>query len=326
MTPLVMSATLSAPGKTPQPFAQLRCRDQAHRAYDCPATAKRSPGRCYSVAWWHGTDGPNRRLIMTATQLAGDLTARERAVLQALATMHVATTAQLARLVFAGHEPATAARLARRHLQRLVRFGLVRRFADRARDRRAGAPGYVHALTAAGLRLAGGEQAVGVRQRATWRPSYAFLTHRLAISELYVRLCEQEGAGGPTVREFRAEIDSWRRYTGPAGQRLSLKPDALVRLGMGREEVSWFAEIDLDTERPATIANKCVSYRLYELSGQEQRDYGVFPGVAFIVPTRERARVIGQVIARQPADARALFVVATEAEALKMLAQTEVTP
>ena len=141
-----------------------------------------------------------------------------------------------------------------------------------------------------------------------------------------MRLSEQARAGGPGVREFRAEVDSWRRYTGPAGQQLSLKPDALVRLEVGQEEVSWFVEIDLDTERPATIADKCTSYRLYELSGQEQRDYGVFPGVAFIVPTPERARVIAQVIARQPADAQALFVVTTEAEALDALARTEVTP
>ena len=61
-------------------------------------------------------------------QLAESLTARERATLHALATVHVATTEQLARLVFAGHEPVTATRLARRHLQRLARCGLVRRF------------------------------------------------------------------------------------------------------------------------------------------------------------------------------------------------------
>jgi len=243
--------------------------------------------------------------------------------LKGLATVHVMTTAQVARLVIADLEAATALRLARRHLERLRRFGLVRRFADRARDRRVGAPGYVHALTAAGLSVSGGKHAIGTRQRASWRPSYAFLSHRLAISELYVRLAEQERDGRPQVREFLAEADCWRPYIGPAGQRLVLKPDALVRLGVDGTEVSSFAEIDLGTERPATITDKCRAYRAYEMSGEEQRRYGVFPGVVFIVPSQERARVIEQVVARQPADAQELFAVATEDQALAALRQAE---
>jgi len=254
-------------------------------------------------------------------RLAQEITVHELAVLDGLATVHVMTTEQVSRLVFADQEAATALRLARRHLERLRRFGLVRRFADRARDRRVGTPGYVHALTAAGLRVSGGQHALGARQRTSWRPSYLFLTHRLGISELFVRLKEQERAGGPTVREFRAEPDCWRPFTGPAGQRLVLKPDALVRLGLGSVEASSFVEVDLGSERPATIADKCRAYRAYELSGEEVRRYGVFPGVVFVVPTHERARVIAQVIRRQPADAQDLFAVSTEDEALAALAQ-----
>jgi Replication-relaxation len=258
-------------------------------------------------------------------RLGEELTVHEQAVMDGLATAQVMTTAQVARLVFSVHEAATALRLARRHLERLRQFGLVRRFADRARDRRVGAPGYVHALTAAGLRLSGGRHGLGVRQRTAWRPSYAFLSHRLAISELYVRLVEQERAGGARLREFRSEPDCWRPYTGPAEQRLVLKPDALVRLGIANAEISSFAEIDLGSERPATIADKCRAYHTYELSGEEQRRYGIFPGVVFIVPTQERARVIGQVVEHQPADTRELFTVATEERAIAALAQADVT-
>jgi hypothetical protein len=257
-------------------------------------------------------------------RLAESLTSRELAVLQGLAIVHVMTTAQVARLIFADREAATALRLARRYLERLRRFGLVRRFTDRARDRRVGAPGYVHALTTAGLRVSGGVNVVGARQRRSWRPSYAFLTHQLAISELFVLLKEQERSGGPQLREFRAEPDSWRFYTGSVGQRLALKPDALVRLGIGDVEASSFVEIDMGTERPATIADKCRAYRAYELSGEEQRRCGVFPGVVFVVPTQERAHTIAQVIGRQPADAQELFAVATESEALTALAKADV--
>jgi hypothetical protein len=255
--------------------------------------------------------------------LTRQLTGREHAVLEVLNVLHVATTDQIARVVFHEEGQATALRLTRRHLQRLREVGLVRRFDDRAWDRRVGAPGYVHALSAAGLRLVVAEHGFGARQRTSWRPSHTFLTHRLSISELFVRLYGLERAGGPTARVFRAEPDSWRTYTGASGERLALKPDALVRLGVGEVEVSHFVEIDLGTERPATIADKCQAYRAYELSGQEQRRHGVFPGVAFIVPNKERARVVDAVIARQPADARELFAVATEADALAILAEVD---
>ncbi|MBO3752168.1 replication-relaxation family protein [Streptosporangiaceae bacterium NEAU-GS5] len=240
-----------------------------------------------------------------------------------LRTVHVATTDQVARLVFDGHDEAVAGRLARRHLQRLDGFGLVRRLVDRSRDRQVGAPGYLHALTAAGLRLTAGTHALGARQRAAWRPTVAFLAHRLAISELFVQLCEHERAGGPTVREFVAEPDCWRTGTGTTGQRLLVRPDALVRLERGPVEVSWFVEVDRGSERPAVIAAKCRLHRQYELSGAEQAQYGVFPGVVFIVPGTARARALERVIAQQPAEARGLFVVTTEDAALATLTQME---
>ena len=264
-----------------------------------------------------------RRLTGSRLMLLADaLTQREHQVLASLATMHAATTDQVARSVFPT-EPSSL-RLARRHLQRLSGFGLVRRFPDRSRDRQVGARGHVHALTAAGLRLAGGRHTVGLRQRVAWRPSHRFLAHRLAISELYARLVQQQAAGGPQLLEFLAEPDCWRHYAGPAGQQLVLRPDALVRLGVGDLENSWFIEVDLDTEtRPATIAAKCRSYQQYEFSGQEQRQHGVFPGVAFIVPDDARAAVIRRVIARQPPSLQPLFVVVREDQALAMLTEVE---
>lgn len=311
------SETLSGAGERARALAQRGTAIQLTGAYDCPS----SPGVLAGSADQHRPPALTRGRLDRVTE---GLTARDWAILEALATVQVLTTAQVARLVFTGDSPETALRLARRHLARLRQSGLVRRFEDRARDRRVGAPGYVHALTAAGLRLSGGQHAVGLRQRKAWRPSYAFLTHRLALSELYVQLVLQERAGGPSLREYRAEADSWRRYSGPAGVPLRLQPDALVRLGIGDTEVSWFVEVDLDTEtRPSTIQAKCQAYRTYELSGQEQRQYGVFPGVVFIVPNEKRARQIAAVIARQPPDGRELFEVVTEDQALALLSRPD---
>ncbi|XVV02460.1 replication-relaxation family protein [Actinosynnema sp. CA-248983] len=265
-----------------------------------------------------------RRLTGSRLALLGDrLTPRDRQVLRSLATMHAATTDQVARCVFPG-EP-SALRLARRHLHRLITSGLVRRFADRSRDRWVGTPGHIYALTGAGLRLAGGEHALGHRQRRAWRPTPTFLAHRLAISELFARLSEQEAAG---VREFLAEPDAWRSYLGPAGEQLVLRPDALVRLGLADgHENSWFIEVDRDTEtRAATIAAKCQAYQRYEASGQEQRRYGVFPGVAFIVPSAARAAQIRAVIARQPPEVQPLFRVLRDDQTLAALAELEAAP
>jgi hypothetical protein len=132
------------------------------------------------------------------------------------------------------------------------------------------------------------------------------------------------------VREFAAEPDCWRHFTGPAGEPLVLRPDALLRLEIGgaldRTEISWFVEVDLDTERrPAIIAAKCAAYRRYETSGQEQRQHEVFPGVLFIAPTAQRVAAIRRVIARQPPSAQSLFVAVTEDQAMAALTELEAT-
>jgi hypothetical protein len=146
----------------------------------------------------------------------------------------------------------------------------------------------------------------------------------LGISELYVRLAELERAGGPVCREFRVEAAAARVYRGPSGEQLVVRPDALVRLGIGDIEVSHFVEVDKGSETsPSTIAAKCEAYRRYEVSGEEVRRYGVFPAVLFIVPSPHRARAIGACIARLAPDARELFAVAVEDEALAVLTRAD---
>jgi len=272
---------------------------------------------------------PRQRLTpTTACQLVEQLPQRERLLLRELARLRLATTQQLARLVCPEPASEIAMRLVRRHLQRLIRSGLVRRFANRARDRKVGAPGHLYALTMAGVRAMRAGTGIGTRQRKAYRPSEAFLDHRLAITELYVQLREQERGGGAAVREFASEPDSWREATGPAGEPLIVKPDALIRLAIGELEVSWFVEVDRgDTDRNSesttVIAAKCRVYMTYELSGVEQQRHSVFPGVIFVVPSGARARQITKVIANLPANARDLFAVATADEALAVMTHVE---
>jgi hypothetical protein len=249
------------------------------------------------------------------------LTADDEVILKTLATVHLATTSQLQRLTL-DRQPVRAAEiLTAQRLQRLRRAGLTTAFLRRPSDRRPGRPGYLHALTVDGRVLVGGRYSIGgERPRKSWRPGDQFIAHRLGITELLVRLVARGRAGGPTVREFQAEPDSWRTYTGSDGERVVIRPDALVRLVQADTEISWFIEIDKGTEPARTLAAKAQAYRNYELSGVEQRRHGVFPGVMFVVLDGSRRRVVERVIARQPDSARSLFAVATEAAAVDRLA------
>jgi len=207
-------------------------------------------------------------------------------------------------------------RTTRRDLARLKTDGLVRRFVDRSRDRKVGAPGHVYALTAAGVRAVRASGGIGTRQRRAYRPSPHFIEHRLATTELLVGLSILERAGELRVLEFVAEPDCWR---GSPGRWLA-KPDLLTRLAVGGLEISWFVEVDLDSESSTVVEAKCEAYRAYELLGLEQLRYGVFPGVLFVVPTTKRATDVARVIRRQPANAQTLFAVAIAGTATAVMA------
>lgn len=249
----------------------------------------------------------------------------EQSLLKALATVRVATVAQLARIEIKQNlAPETTLRTVRKSLKRLVAFGLVRQFPNTANERRIGPPGYVFTLTSLGSRRANRTTAFDTRQRLAWRPKQATLAHWLAITELYADLRAVTLADDLTIREFQAEGDAQRHYRDSYGRKQVLRPDALVRLAVGDRLLSWFVEVDRDTESPRRIADKCRRYRAYELTDLEYRQYGVFPGVVFVVPTEHRAQAIRQVIAAQPADARGLFWVAVKDEAVQTLIRPKI--
>jgi len=129
-----VSGTLSVVGFDGSAFV-LSGRSMASRsAYDSlsplPSHSSSCPHRLRD--WRSPMSNTAQRLTASRlTHLSTDLTAREHDALRALATVHVAATNQVARIVYP--REASADRLARRSLQRLRNVGLVRRFADRAR-------------------------------------------------------------------------------------------------------------------------------------------------------------------------------------------------
>ena len=99
-----------------------------------------------------------------------------------------------------------------------------------------------------------------------------------------------------------------------------LKPDAAVRLLVGRFEDRWFIEVDRGTESRTALARKCDLYRQYWQTGREQsRASGIFPKVLWLVPDERRQAALVEVIGRQPAYAWPLFAVALNSEAVERL-------
>lgn len=220
-------------------------------------------------------------------RLAAGLGERDRAVLESVARLRLVCTRQLERLHFIASTPLADARSCRRTLARLAEQGLVVRLDRRVGGVRAGSAGYLWSLGVAGQHLLTRSGPAGGRQlRRPWTPSAPFVAHRLATSELYVRLVEGMRAGSGELVRYHAEPDCWRRFTGPGGEAATVKPDAYAVTASGDYEHAWFIEVDLATESPQVLGRKCRSYLAYWRSGREQAVRGVFPLVVFVVPTR----------------------------------------
>jgi hypothetical protein len=155
-----------------------------------------------------------------------------------------------------------------------------------------------------------------------WEVSPSFEDHVLMVAEVYVWLTEAERAGRLELLDFEAEPGCWRRFPGAGGGMVTLKPDALVCLGVGDTERTAFVEVDLATESLPTIGRKCAAFVAYWRSGMEQRRHGVFPAVVWLTTNARRAEQIAGVVQRLPAEAQALFRVALLTETVATLAGT----
>jgi hypothetical protein len=240
---------------------------------------------------------------------------RDRAIIETLDSLRLATTEQLRRLHFADLTRASAARQAPRTLARLGRAGILTALPRRVGGVRAGSAATVWSLDIAGQRLASAcGPAGGIRTRRPWTPSLPFVAHRLAVSELYVDLTEAARTGLCELLNFEAEPLSWRRFTAPHGGISYVKPDAAVRLGVAEFEHGALVEIDRSTEARPTITRKCTAYRRYWEAGREQARFGYFPRVVFAVPTEERKAALVDVLRAQPEEAWPIFQVVLAAQ------------
>ena len=254
-------------------------------------------------------------------RLAEGLSERDWAILHDLARIRLATGRQLQRLHVAEGSPLTRARRTRSILQRLSDVGLLVRLERQVGGVHAGSSGYTYGLSATGQRLTSLRgPAGGVRLRRPWEPAPGFVDHVLLVSELYVNLREAEAEKAVEVLDFVTEPPCWRWWHGPSGERLVLKPDAFVRLGVGDFEQVSFVEVDRSTESTTVLRRKAETYVAYWRSGQEQAREGVFPRSVWLGPDSKRLEQLTAVLGRLDPEAWQLFQVVRFDDALWALA------
>jgi hypothetical protein len=247
------------------------------------------------------------------------LSDRDQSVVQLVDRFRVMSTDQLQRLFWPDGTPQTRGRLARHGLARLCELEVLAPLARRVGGVRAGSKGRIFAVGLAGQRLLTTASSAR-RARRPHTPGERYLAHTLAVGELYVQLVERQRWGLAQVLEFDAEPACWRTYLGTWGARLTLKPDAYVKLADTVYEYSWLIECDMATESLATIERKARRYLDYHRSGAERRAHGASARVVWIVPDDARAEPVREAVARLPAPAESLFAVTTADVAASVLA------
>ena len=234
------------------------------------------------------------------------LSERDISIITAVQTFKFMSTVQLERLFFTTGTPLSNARVCRRTLKRLTGLNVLQRLHRSIGGARAGSAGFVYARGRGG---GAAEIPPRLGGRRLHSPGKTFLTHTLAIGDLFVELHKIERTQAFTVHQFECEPDCWRLIPGYSHR--FLKPDAFVSLRTDKYEIRSFIEVDMDTESLTRIQQKLRAYISYRASGKEQSAFGIFPAVIFLVPTDARKRNIDRLIERLPTRDQALFATTT---------------
>ncbi|MGY1681996.1 replication-relaxation family protein [Geodermatophilus sp. SYSU D01176] len=240
-------------------------------------------------------------------RLRQELSPRDSAVLQDIDRCRLMSGRQLQELHVGQGE--TAARAARRLLARLVRHGLLARLQRQVGGVRAGSSGFTYGLGPAGVRLLH----PGAPRRRLYEVRDGFLSHTLALSELYVLLRQAEQRGQLELLTLETEPRSWRRM--PDGD--WLKPDLHVVIGLGEEALHSFVELDRGTEHSPALVGKL---RQYETAyrGGVAATAEAFPRVVWLVPSDRRAAQLRRLLHSSRLTPE-LHAVALQSEALAAL-------
>lgn len=264
------------------------------------------------------TDGsPGQPLRLSKKKLEEldlSLSQRNKEVLLSVRRHRYLMSGQVQRLHFTdAANPSAALRAASRNLKKLKELGLVDSLSRRIGGVRAGSASLIWHTTHAGERLLRLHEHRPYPIRRTFEPSPYFLAHTLAVAEASVRILEISREAGLELSALQPEPECWRVYS-EHGKHIALKPDLYAALTSAEYEDRYFLEIDLDTESPAKVIEKCQRYHKYYHSGLEQKEHGMFPLAVWIVPGRKRKEHLASHIHAAFAGQPRLFAVITDDE------------
>ncbi len=264
-----------------------------------------------------GEAGEEHRRIsrLQLEELDRTLGERDGKILVSIQQYRYLLTSQIQRLHFTDATTPTAAlRATNRNLKKLRELGLVDHLARRIGGVRAGSGSLIWRLTHAGERLIFLRNHTLTPTKRFFEPSPFFLAHTLAVADISISLTELSHSH-PDVKLtiLQTEPECWRTYS-EHGNILALKPDLFAVTVSGQYEDRWFIEVDLDTESPSKIINKCERYHRYYRTGLEQQEAEVFPLTVWIVPTEGRKNKLIAHIKKAYEKQPKLFAVITKDE------------
>lgn len=263
-----------------QDFAQFNVRD----SFSVPAADSSAVGGTPVT----DCQAPRRISKRQLLEIDSRLGERDRQLLAAVQQYRYLMTGQIQRLLFIdAANPSAGLRAASRNLKKLSELGLISRLSRRIGGVRAGSGSFIWYITHAGERLfrLHDNRAFPVRRHC--EPSPYFLAHTLAVAEITIKFTEICREHEPQITALQLEPECWRAYSS-AGVSLSLKPDLYAATTTEEYEDRYFIEVDLDTESPAKIIEKCQKYHAYYRSGLEQEESEMFPLTVWIVPSDSR--------------------------------------
>ena len=254
-------------------------------------------------------------------QIEAHLTARDHAVLQSLRRYRFLSSSQIGRLYVTDCRTVTSrTRQQNLLLKRLSGYGLIRALAQRVGGEGGGSSRKIWYLTEAGCRLLTlNDPGANPRQRFS-EPSTALLRHTLACSECAVQMtCICRESEDLELMQVDSEPACWRCYRDAEGRLNYLKPDLFAITSCGEYEEHWFIEMDLGTEAPMDVVEKCDAYLRYYYTNIEQKETDLFPLVVWVAIDQKRKDLLQGYIEEHIQGHPKMFLVITPDELEKAL-------
>jgi hypothetical protein len=256
-------------------------------------------------------------------ELEPQLNERDKNILRTIQISRYITTSQISRLFFRDSASESAAlRTASRNLEKLKSLQLIDSLPRRIGGTFSGSGSFIWNLDSAGEHRLRVIDKTARPHRKNFEPSQYFLAHTLMVTECFVRLTEICRKPGMLLTEIQNEPQCWRPYMN-SGKQIALKPDLFAITRCDSYEDRWFFEIDLATESPIKVIEKCQRYHQYYRTGLEQQEHNVFPLTVWIAPDVARKNRIDKHLKEAFKNLPDLFVVITPDELEPLIQQEE---